>query len=122
MRLFRASQFDNAKPSVENWVKVRCVSSLPAPKCRAFSGSCAIGCGLFMHGGYGLIDGFRYGALSDWHMFDMGLGVWIKLTVNGKTGHPFELHRNMHSMTAITGHAAKNQISNEMLNSRMLWV
>ena len=122
MRLYRASQYYKATPDLENWVKVRAISSLPAPKCRSFSGSCAVGCGLFMHGGYGLIDGFRYGALNDWHLFDMGLGVWIKLHVEGPNNKPFEFRRHMHSMTAVAGHAAKNQLCNEALNSRIMWV
>ena len=58
-----------------------------------------------MHGGFGLINGFNEGVLNDWHMFDIGLGVWCQMNVTQENYFPYEIKRRMHTMTAAANHA-----------------
>ena len=40
--------------------------------------------------------------MGDWAVFDLGLGVWIRLTVKYKDGTPFQIQRRMHTLTAVS--------------------
>ena len=122
LRLFAASKYFTARMEFEHWCKSRASSSIMGPKARSFAGGCSIGCGLFVHGGYGLVDGFNHGVLSDWNLFDLGLSVWVSLEITHEDGFPFELSRRMHTMSAVSNHAAECQIRDELLDTRMLWV
>ena len=106
MRLFSASRYYNARMEYTQWAKVRANSSIMSPKNRTFSAGCTIGPGFFMHGGFGLIDGFNDGVLDDWHMFDIGLGIWCQVNVVHESRFEYRIRRRMHSMTAVVNHAA----------------
>lgn len=92
------------------------------PQPRSYHVGCTIGPGLFTHGGFGLgPDGFTMTVLSDWGMFDLGLSVWIKLTVTDEFGRPFELARRQHSMSAVVNHATGCRLTRDQLNSRLMY-
>jgi hypothetical protein len=92
------------------------------PKPRSYHAGCTIGPGLFTHGGYGLgADGFTMTVLQDWGMFDLGLCVWIKLTVTDEWGRPFELPRRQHSMASVGNHATSCSLPEKVLNSRLVY-
>jgi hypothetical protein len=122
LRLFSASKYYSARTEFDTWAKSRASASIQAPKQRAFAAGCSIGCGLFVHGGFGLVDGFNDGVLGDWSLFDLGLSIWVKLEITHENGFPFEIPRRMHSMSAVSNHAADCQIRDELLDTRMLWV
>ena len=50
---------------------------MPPPRERGYHAACAYGTGLIVHGGSSSVPGSE--PLSDWHMFDLGLGTWIQL-------------------------------------------
>ena len=75
--------------------------SRSAPQLKAYHAGCAIGPGLFCHGGFGLAsDGHTKTTLDDFALFDIGLCVWIKIEVFDENGDKFQMMRRMHTMTA----------------------
>jgi len=102
LRLFKASKHHSARLEYPHWAQVRAGSSILAPKSRSFLAGCTVGCQFFVHGGYGRINSFRDGVLGDWGLFDLGLGVWIKIKVNGADKMPLILNRRMHTLTSVS--------------------
>ena len=62
----------------DEWMSLRWKAAVDAPGARAHHVSAVLGCGLFVHGGLSC-EGNK--TLSDWHLFDLGLQMWIRCSV-----------------------------------------
>ena len=98
------------------YLKSKGVVDIPVARC--YQAGAVFGSGLFVHGGQA---GETLKTMSDWNLFDFGLGVWIKLEVDEVRADgqrvPLELTRKMHSMTTVFDPA----IPSHKTLTRMLW-
>ena len=71
-----------------------------------------------MHGGQ---SGETLRTMSDWNLFDIGMGIWIELTVEQVKSDgsrcPFELYRKMHSITPVVD----KQVPHFKDQTRIMW-
>ena len=91
------------------WRQQRQLAMLEYPSVRAYHASCVFGGGMFLHGGTDSRQGCQ--VLMDWHCFDFGLGVWIKISIlelirdiHGNqtvSQRPFMKQKKCHSMTPV---------------------
>lgn len=90
--------FDNIK-SVRNF-------GVSPPRERGYHAACSYGAGLVVHGGSNSVPGSE--PMSDWNVFDVGLGTWIETECfwapQGGMVIPdkhFVINRKMHCMTTV---------------------
>lgn len=110
-------KFNERNRDPEGWKRARDMGAKIPCEARAYHVSAVLGAGLFVHGG---VSGETQELLDDWHLFDCGLGVWIKVTIHDGEGDeqpPFVLKRKMHSLSPMVD----PNISSEKASTRMCW-
>ena len=105
-----------ARLEPEAWFTLRIKAAVDVPSARAHHVSAVLGAGLFVHGGQSS-QGNK--TLSDWHLFDFGLQVWINCMVLDVTSlEMFDHSRKYHTMTAVV----EPTLTNGRELTRLVWV